>query len=289
MDGGDDTFYALAFLRYGENRRPDLDLRDRGGLVFRSPYGRDFRSLNSSEKADRRVLREQAVAAAGLLHYTSLSDRLLPGWRLAPVGLVRKALLNGENSSPTEPWNFYSLRFNEGLNEGHYRHRALVAFYPYMRAEAYRYRGDYASALMFLRWTIRLGGDAVWVRPAAGYTATLMGYEAVRAGRWELALDLYLFAAEMDMSHADPQLGLGLVYERKGRWEDAESAYKRAARLNPSSGQAYYNLGALLWKQERWKETAEALGRAVELSPDNQEWKAQLRQAGVRAGRVRNP
>lgn len=285
MDGGDDTFYSLAFLRYAENRRSDLDLRDRGGLVFKNPYGRDFRSLSPAQKEERRVLREHAVASTGLLHYTSLSDRLLPGWRLAPVGVARRAKLDGEKTSPTEPWDFYSLRFNEGLNEGHYRHRALMAFYPYMRAEAHRYSGDYASALIFLRWTMDLGSDALWVRPAAGYAATLMGYESVRAGNNDLALALYLFAARIDGTHADPQLGLGLVYERKGRWEDAEKAYRRAAQLNASSGQAYYNLGALLWKQQRWKETAEALGRAVEISPDNQEWRARLGQARSRAGR----
>lgn len=288
MDGGDDTFYTLAFLRYAENRRPDLDLRDRGGLVFRNPYGRDFRTLSSTQKVERRLVREQTVAATGFLHYTSLSDRLLPGWRLAPVGLTRKAMPPSERAAPLDPWPFYALRFDEGLNESRYRHRALISFYPYMRAEDYRYRGDYASALAWLRWAIALGGDTLWLKPAAGYAATMMGFESLQSKSDDAALLLYSFAVSMDPAQADPHLGLGLAQERKGLLQEAEKSYKKSAEINNRSGQAFYNLGALYWKQERWVEAREAIEKAVKLSPDNPEWKRRLQQAVVLAQRGKN-
>ncbi|MEK7744520.1 MAG: DUF2723 domain-containing protein, partial [Elusimicrobiota bacterium] len=39
MDGGDDSFYTLAYAQFARGLRRDVELHDRGGLVFPSPYG----------------------------------------------------------------------------------------------------------------------------------------------------------------------------------------------------------------------------------------------------------
>jgi hypothetical protein len=138
MDGGDDTFYTCAFLTMAEGRRPDVALHDRGGLVFKSAYGPDFRGLAASQKAARQLQVEGAIAAGGDLFYSTLQDSILPGVRLQPWGLLRRAVPAGRRDEPADLWELYPVRWQEPLLAAHYRDRALVGFYPVMKAVALR-------------------------------------------------------------------------------------------------------------------------------------------------------
>ena len=132
MDGGDDTFYTLAYMRYAQGLRPDLDLRDRGGLVFPNAYGPDFRNLSKGEKFSRRGEVESGYARRGNLYYTTLSESLVPGMPLSCEGLLRRPSRGG-GEQPPPLFDFYAHRWNLPLAERHYRHRALIAFYPFMQ------------------------------------------------------------------------------------------------------------------------------------------------------------
>ncbi|MEQ1920672.1 MAG: hypothetical protein ABL955_15895, partial [Elusimicrobiota bacterium] len=92
MDGGDDTFYSLSFLTYAAGLRPDVELRDRGGVVFPGGYGPDFRSLTKAAKESRRREIEGRWLASGRLWYSTLNETVLPGATLAPAGLLRRPL-----------------------------------------------------------------------------------------------------------------------------------------------------------------------------------------------------
>lgn len=159
MDGGDDTFYAVAFLQQGLGLRPDVEPHDRGGLVFKSAYGSDFRALSRSEKERRRLSAERIYAQQGRLFYSTLAERLDPEVPLSSWGLLRRA-------GPGAPFlhELYVERWREEDLAARYRDRALVAVYPYTRHFAFKEQGRAPEAQLALLEARALGGDALWLK-----------------------------------------------------------------------------------------------------------------------------
>ncbi|OGR58754.1 MAG: hypothetical protein A2X36_07760 [Elusimicrobia bacterium GWA2_69_24] len=278
IDGGDDTFYTLAYLLYGERRRPDIEPHDRGGLVFPSPYGPDFRRLTAEGKTERR--REvEAAAARGSgrpVFYSTLDENILPGFELPLWGLLRRVGGSGfagdrrPADSPTGPvlWDSYVDRTEGSKAQAHYRYRALVPVYPVMRGLADAARGDYPRALLRLRLADALGPDVRWVRPSVSQAAQWIGFLASLRQDWEPAGQAFLLATQVQPEAADSWFNLGVTLDKRRRYGEAESAYLRGVALNPSSFQAYYNLGALYWGQGRWSESMDWFEKAHSLQPE---------------------
>ncbi|HCJ66199.1 MAG TPA: hypothetical protein DHV62_02440, partial [Elusimicrobia bacterium] len=89
MDGGDDTFYTTAYLKYGEKRRIDINAFDRGGLIFAHPYGKDFRWLSREEKNIRREEVEKSLVSTGrAVYYSTMNEKILPGYQLNLTGIL---------------------------------------------------------------------------------------------------------------------------------------------------------------------------------------------------------
>ncbi|MBI4678059.1 MAG: DUF2723 domain-containing protein [Elusimicrobia bacterium] len=243
MDGGDDTFYSLAYLTQAQAMRPDLELHDRGGLVFRNVYGADFRRLQRDDKERRRLEIETPLAEAGSLFYSTLNDALLPGFRLKAVGLLRKpekawvALAPKKGTPPSDLWEFYVLRYSQRYLERHYRHRALIAFYPVMRAAGLAAAGRVQEAMVELDAAQVLAPDALWLNSALARQIELMAFEAFQ----------------------------------RGDWPGAEAAFLRCVARAPGSVQAWRNLAAVYWSGSKWGSAAEAFRKASELAPGDRE------------------
>lgn len=267
MDGGDDTFYSLAFLDYAQGLRPDLDLHDRGGLVFPNAYGLDFRGLDAQAKEARRREVEAVIAGQGRLFYSTFQDTIVDGYSLAPWGLLKKAQRPGSSAETPDLWALYPTRWNLPLLSAHYRDRALIAVYPVMRAADLQSRGNPQEAIECLRQAWAMAADVLWLKGNAGYMLGMLGYEASARGDWSSAANAFLFAHEIDPHRAESLLNLGVVYEKMGRTADAETVYREAAAIEPQSSQPYFNLGALYWGHARWPEAARAFEAALSRRP----------------------
>lgn len=209
MDGGDDTFYSLAFLTQASGLRPDVELHDRGGLVFPSVYGDDFRRLDARAKEQRRASVETVYASQGRLYYSTLSPSLA-GMKLSPAGLLRHP---AADRPAFDAWPFYARRWRPELLAAHYRDRALVAVYPYMGAQADAAAGRLAEADARLRQARAMAGDALWLPGAVGFSEGVVGYEAAQAGDWSLAERA--ISAEVDLAPDDAaRRNLALVRAR---------------------------------------------------------------------------
>ena len=285
MDGGDDTFYTTAFLSFAQRRRADVELRDRGGVVFPGAYGADFRRLLPDEKEARRVRFERLLAGEGRLFYSTVKDRVVPDMPLQPWGLLRRPASTGVPPSPL--WEIYPFRWSEAILTGHYRDRALVCFYPMMRAAALQAEGRLEPALLELQRAWLMAPDALWLPGPLSFAARWIGFSAAGKGAWALAERAYLLALAAEPGRAESRDALGTVYERTGRLEEAERSYREAARLEPASGKAYYNLGALCWGRSRWAEAAQAFAEAARLEPGNAAAAAYTLQARRRADKAR--
>lgn len=199
MDGGDDTFYSVAFLQQALGLRPDVEPHDRGGLVFSNAYGPDFRSLPRAEKEMRRRQVEAGYAAQGRLFYSTLGESVDPSVPLETWGLLRRPK-SGRSVGSVGLGHFLVERWSED-SLSRYRDRALVALYPYMRAARLREDGRRAEALDAYLETAAVGGDALWARPNAAYGLAVIGYDAARAG--ELSLSERAFALSQSLKPDD--------------------------------------------------------------------------------------
>lgn len=284
MDGGDDTFYTTAFLAFAERRRTDAALFDRGGLVFKSAYGPDFRRLARPAKQTRRQEVETVMAARGNLFYSTLNGALLPGFVLRPWGLLRRADANATQAAEIDPWDFYPFRWQESLLESQYRDRALVCFYPVMRSAARVAQHRLQDALRELETAWAMGRDVLWLRPHVAHDAQWLGYEASLRQDWLLAREALLLSLQADPRSSEARSSLGVAYERAGRAPEARQCYEEAIRLDPGSDKAYYNLGVLHWSGSRWAEAAEAFTAAARIDPRNAAAARYAVQARRRAG-----
>jgi tetratricopeptide (TPR) repeat protein len=279
MDGGDDTFYSLAFLDFAQGTRTDLDLHDRGGLVFKSAYGPDFRSLTPDEKEARRVEVEGRIAGRGSLYYSTFKDVIVPGRPLRPWGLLK----NAQAVPPSALWELYPYRWSAARGRAHYRDRALIALYPTLRGAEAGASGKTSEGVGWVAEAWDMASDVLWLKPNAGYILGMIAYAASGAGRWKDAERALTLASRIAPADVDALLNLGVVYEKTGRPALAESEYKQALTLEPRASRPYFNLGALFWGQKRWADAAAAFEAAAARSPGDATLASWARQARRKA------
>jgi tetratricopeptide (TPR) repeat protein len=265
MDGGDDTFYSLAALKWADGLRPDVELRDRGGVVFPGLYGPDFRRLPRDEKEARRRAVERSFSG-GRLWYSTLNPQLLPGLENVPAGLVRRALPAGA-PFPEAAALDETVAVRLAPPYPGYRDRALAAFVPFSRGVSALARGRGADALSWLELASELGPDALWLPSAAGYAAGMAGYRAMSARDYAQGERAYRDWLELEPGNVDAGVNLGTALERQGRGADAEAAYRAAAARSPSAPRPWDALGALNWSRGRWEDAAAAFEQAAAREP----------------------
>jgi tetratricopeptide (TPR) repeat protein len=263
MDGGDDSFYSTAYLTIAEGLRKDVELHDRGGLVFANPYGPDFRKIDKAAKETRRLQVEREYARRRPLFYATLKRMLISEHRLDAHGLLRRSVSAQTPPSPSGLWHLYPQRFSPPLAKAHYRYRALVPFYAAMRAEV----EPPLRALSYLHEAAAMGEDVRWVPGLVSHRAQHLGFHASKAKKWPLAERAYLFASNQAPEQVAPLLNLGVALEEQGRIAEAEARYRQGVALDPKSYQARFNLGALLWKQRRFAEAAPVFEEAARVRP----------------------
>jgi len=88
-------------------------------------------------------------------------------------------------------------------------------------------------------------------------------------GKYDLALQEFQRALQLDPRNADALIGIAHSYESAGRISDAEAAYKKAVALRPDYWDGYNNLGVFYDGQNRFDEAIAQLQHAAELTPDN--------------------
>ena len=289
MDGGDDTFYSLAFLRGAQGLRPDLEIHDRGGVVFAGLYGGDFRRLDREAKERRRLDAESRLAAAGRLYYSTMRLDLLPGWRLLPVGTAVKAVPepSPERLGPAdELFPLLARRTSGALLAARYRDRALAAFPLFMRGLADGELSRWEELERDFRAAALTAPDALWLKDNLNVYLDRYAFRLAQARDWASAEGLYRLSLELYPARAEAWSNLGVSLEKQGRLEEAENAQTMALGVDPAYAPAAYNLGFVAWRRGDFRSAAERWTRAVELEarPDWIRWKdaARRRAEGLR-------
>lgn len=263
MDGGDDTFYTLAFQRYVRRQREDLALFDRGGLIFRGPYGADFRSLNKQAKEERRQRVERAWLGQGPLFYSTMNDKILLGEVLSQRGFLYQAGARAGSFL----WDMYAFRALYPVASRDYRTRALAPYFPLMRARALWQDGRRGAALVFLKRARAFGADVPWLRSNLVQQCLEWGFERLQAGDWGLADALYKECLSLAPERPDVMSNLGVLWERRGDMDQAVSWYERALRVDPGHVNSLYNLAVVRWRRGEWAQVVPLLERVLRADP----------------------
>ncbi|OGR89086.1 MAG: hypothetical protein A3A86_02485 [Elusimicrobia bacterium RIFCSPLOWO2_01_FULL_60_11] len=269
MDGGDDTFYSLAYLTMAEGRRPDLELHDRGGLIFRSVYGGDFRRLVKTEKEKRRQTVESSYLGVKRLFYSTFDRNILKGSRLEHRGILYEAVPSPERAEASrravplgDPWKFYSFRGVYESRPRPYRLRALVPLYPFLEGMG---RWD-MKALMR---AAGFGHDIVWLKANLVWEMSLKGYEHSKEGRRGDAEADFKALLKIDPANSSALTNLGVLASDRGDLAAAESYYEQALKVDPKNADAHFNRGVLFWKKGQWRDVIASFEMTLRCNPDH--------------------
>lgn len=186
-------------------------------------------------------------------------------------------------------------RFDEAV--GHFeavlaaQPAANAVFYPL--ALAYRELGENEKARTYLaqRGSLTvsfpdpLNRHLSELATGAGVYLT-RGFQALRAGRRDLARQAYQTAVEADPENVSARLAYGVVLGNDGDYEQALEQFQAAALVEPSNPQLHASLGTCLMQLDRVEEAIASYRRSLALAPDYGDARVKLASALARAGRA---
>jgi tetratricopeptide (TPR) repeat protein len=91
------------------------------------------------------------------------------------------------------------------------------------------------------------------------------GSAALRAQRWNEAIELYKQALAQDPKQADAYAGMSFALERTGQTEKAIEAANTARQINPKSAFGHMAMARILYDQEKYDNALTSINRAIEL------------------------
>jgi tetratricopeptide (TPR) repeat protein len=259
MDGGDDTFYSSAYFCFAEHRRADLELHDRGGLVFRSIYGSDFRMLSREEKEFRRQRIEAMYRGKRPLYFSTFNRMVMPGVAMEPDGfLYRPKEARMYNTLP-----MYAMRhvYDDDKNFD-YRSRALVPLYPYFTALS-----KSMPMVDFWRYAYERWNDAIWIASNLKIEIATVAFEQYQAKNRACAKQLYDLLLSWYPNDSAALVNRGVLEKEEQHGELAMDYYRRAIAADPSNTEAYYNQFVLYWEKQQWQDAYDCLKKIEAIQP----------------------
>jgi len=88
-------------------------------------------------------------------------------------------------------------------------------------------------------------------------------------GKYDLALQEFQHALQLDPQDATAVLGIAFAYEQMGRTAEAEAAYRRAVALRPDDWNGYNSLGLFYDRKGKFQQAIAEFQKAIQLTPDN--------------------
>ncbi len=277
MDGGDDAFYSLAMLQNVLGKRADVELHDRGGLVFPNPYGDDFRSLTKDQKSDRRWAVEKIRMQQKPVYYVTMDPHVLPGVDTALNGILMQT-----TPVAVSLWPFYALRSLYPPEPATFRMRALAAFFPFAYAGSLENSGHWQQALIAYDRALEIGDGADWLQTNISYEFGQWGYRELIADRLAVAEAIYRRWIALEPMNMQAQSNFGVVLEKQGRVPEAQAQYERTAVLFPTAADPVFNLSVLAWKRGDWPEVVRDLEEVLRRNPQHPQAPKYLMQARMK-------
>jgi tetratricopeptide (TPR) repeat protein len=265
MDGGDDTFYTLAYLKFGKKLRQDIRLHDRGGLVFKNVYGKDFRFLTKEEKNVRRLEVEKSFVNYYPVYYSTFNDDLFPGEKLIKAGILyyknSKNFLLPNNELLEEIYSYREVD-KEYFD---YRSKALVPIYYFMKG----LNNDIELGYKYLKYALLKWPEVDWLKNNCFITLHKIGFTFFNQNRFQDSIEVYNTILKFNPNDEYALLNLGASLEKVNKYDLAKKQYEKVLELNKNNVNAYYNMAVLSWKENDWDNVIKYFTEVLRLQPDN--------------------
>jgi tetratricopeptide (TPR) repeat protein len=268
MEGGDDAFYSLAYLHEAKGLRPDLEMHDRGGLIYRSPYGADFRQLPREAKKIRRIEIEKTYYTTRPLFYSTMDNEVLPGIPLRPAGFLMEVV--APTSDPRLDWEHLILRSLYPPEVSNYRTRALAAFFPFMKGRSLLDAGEVDRGLAYWRRAAVIGSDVDWTTTNLTYEYAHRAYAALEKGKAAEAEKFYRAWLVFRPLTYEARSNLAVALQRQGKLEEALRENEQTAQVFPAEADPLYNNAVALWPSKDWPRIKRFLESALARNPRHQ-------------------
>ncbi len=260
-DRADEAEFSLAYLRYAENRRPDINLVDCNASVTRSIYGEDYYGIWGRPRLARRELVEKEMIRASRVpvFYATVEPAMIPSIPKQSRGILFSAARPGapEYLSRQSWEEYYVLRGHS--NEPGFRGDGLLASHCERMGNYYLDIGEDVRARRYL---------AAWSRSIPGHSFFHHAALAAHARRRNaIAADFFARAYESESEKDKILCNWGFSLEQAGRFSEAEAKYLSAAADYPAASEPHYRLGALYWKKGEWRKVEASFAKVVELDP----------------------
>lgn len=253
MDGGDDTFYTSMYNVFAIKKR-QINLYDRGGVVFKTIYGKDFRKLKKNEKENRRIEVELSLIREGKdLTYSTMNENVIP-YRLYKNAFLYSTyeIKNAEE--------FIILRdiFEKKILSS-YRHRALIPYFFFMKGGYHSYM--YAS---------KIGYDVEWLKN--NLTLKIGFISAYYLEGKDPANALKYLKIGLKISPYDYVIlsNTGVSYELMGMYDEAIKYHTLAYEVSLDT-RSLFNLAATYWKKGDFSMAKRTYLKILDVDPENKE------------------
>jgi Tfp pilus assembly protein PilF len=142
------------------------------------------------------------------------------------------------------------------------------SFWCQVRANNYLNAGQLDNAERELKKAVEAKPNAV--------SRTSLGYVYQKKQQYDLALEQYRIALEMDSNSINAMNNLAVIYFETGREDEAIKLVKQALKKKPESIDSYLNLGTFMKQLGRRTEAIENFKQGAKLAPDDIRFSYQL-------------
>jgi len=132
----------------------------------------------------------------------------------------------------------------------------------------YNYRGRAYGMSGNYDLAIQDYNKAIELNPKYALAYTNRGFAYGRQGNYDLAIQDYNKAIELNPKYALAYTNRGFAYGRQGNFDLAIQNYTKAIELDPNAAAAYYNRGLAYYDKDNYDRAIQNYDEAIELDPN---------------------
>ncbi len=274
---GQDENAIAAFQQAGKTMPDLVSPFENLGFIYQK-MGQDKRAKDSFARAflnrSKNLWQADSIRPALLLAYQALDNKPNFAEALAQLGRIyvrmdsvsaaagvfQSALTYGSQNP------FVLFTYADFMQNHDQRKEAAVYYQKVIELDA-----EYPQARKRLAQVLMEMGEIEKARKQIAATHYLNGQKLEFAGQWDMALEEYRTAYQLDSLNTDFIVAQGLVFAKKHLDERAKEYFDKALSINPQNAGALYGLGLVYGDQGKHLEAIDVLSRSVAIEPENAE------------------
>jgi tetratricopeptide (TPR) repeat protein len=245
---GDNGAFAPAYFKFVEKARPDLQVYDDYGRVFKNIYGEDFLFMGTGVYNKRVTMVQRALINASTLPIYCLAGSNIYGMEDIPSvseGLLYRVLSRKAPVFPHKP-----LLTKRGINDSSifldYWCLEIAAGYYIIEGDGYFMQSSFAAAKKSYKKAALLGKDS----------SNIQGLLGVAFGKFppDEALALLKEPEISELKSSELLNNLGAAYFKKGLYDESIAVYEEAVKISPEDAKSFFNIGVSYGAKKDFKQ-----------------------------------